>query len=121
MNRKDEWNRLPFEELEVPRPPAALRERVLKAAGAALARDPAPDVWSRVWESRPARLAWAVSVAGLLVSHAYITPRESAPRETASFDKEEITELARLPRIDAAALASVTLERGAPEEEEDSL
>jgi len=121
MNRKDRRNDMPFEELELPRPPEALRERVLQAAGAALAREPVPDIWSRVWESRAARLAWAVSVAGLLVAHAYITPRHVAPRETASFDEEEITELARLPRIDSAALASVTLEPGAPEEEEDSL
>jgi len=121
MNHNDERNRLPFEELEVPRPPDALRERVLKAAGVALAGDPAPDFWNRVWESRAARLAWAVSVAGLLVAHVFVTPRGAAPRETASFYEEEITELARLPRIEPAALASVTLEPGAQEEEEGSL
>lgn len=121
MTRNEKRNDPPFGELNVPGPPEALRERVMQAAGAALERDPAPDVWSRVWESRAARLAWAISVAGLLVAHAYVTPREAAPREIASFDEEEITELARLPRIDSAALASVTLEPGAPEEEEDSL
>ena len=121
MTGDEKRNGMPFDELDVPGPPETLRERVLQAAGAALERDPAPDRWRRVWESRAARLAWAVSVAGLLVAHAYITPRETAARETASFDEEEITELARLPRIEPAALASVTLEPGGPEEEEDSL
>ena len=121
MSRNDRRSEVPFGELELPRPPETLRARVLQAAGDALEREPAPDVWSRVWESRAARLAWAVSVAGLLVAHAYITPRHVAPRETASFDEEEITELARLPRIEPAALAGVASEPGAPEEEEDSL
>jgi hypothetical protein len=121
MSRDEKRHDPPFGEFSVPGPPEALRERVMQAAGAALERDPVPDRWRRVWESRAARLAWAVSVAGLLVAHAYITPRETAVRETASFNEEEITELARLPRIEPAALASVTLEPGAPEEEEDSL
>lgn len=121
MTKNEKRHDHPLGELDVPRPPEPLRERVLQAAGAALTRQPIRDAWQRVWESRAARTAWAVSVAGLLVAHAYITPRETTPRETASFDQEEITELARLPRIDAAALASVTLDPGAPEEEEDSL
>jgi hypothetical protein len=121
MSRDEKRNDLPFGELEVPRPPGALRARVLEAAGAALKRDPAPDLWTRLWDSRTARLAWVVSVAGLLVAHAYITPRETAPRETANFDEEEIKELARLPRIETAALAGTTLDPGAPEDTESSL
>jgi hypothetical protein len=121
MSRNERRDQPPFGRLEVPRPPDALRERVLTAAGAALARDPVPDVWSRVWESRAARLAWAVSVAGLLVAHAAITPRDAVQTGIASFDEEEITELASLPRIEPAALAGVTLEPGAPETEENSL
>lgn len=121
MNDNEPRNRSPLDRLDVPRPPEALRERVLSAAGAALAREPVPDVWSRVWESRAARLAWAISVAGLLAAHAYITPWGATPRETASFNEEEILELTRLPRLDAAELGGLALEPGAPEEEEDSL
>jgi len=121
MSGNEKRNDPPFGELDVPRPPETLRARVLEAAGAALVRGPVSDVWSRVWESRAARLAWAVSVAGLIVAHASITPRDFTPRETVRFDEEEITELARLPRLDLEKLAGVALEPGAPEEEEDSL
>lgn len=97
-----------FDGLRVPEPPAGLRERVLDRARAEFAHSVPRDPWSRVWSSRPLRLAWAAMVVALLVANLVVylpagrTPPEVSPPLAfgvagAGFD--EIAELADLPRI----------------------
>lgn len=96
----------PFENHDVPGPPESLRGRVLDAAGTALARDTPSDIWTRLWENRTARLAWAGCIAGLVVAHLFVTPRDVAPTRIVQVD-DEIRLLTSMPRLDADAVASV--------------
>ena len=88
-----------------PGPPPELRQRVLGAAREAMGRTGSPDIWSRIWNSRPAHFAWAASVAGLLFGHIVLggggpTPpvRTLHPAAAASLT-DEIEEIALLPRL----------------------
>ena len=56
-----------------PSPPSELRNQTLRAAVETLERAPSPDRWTRIWNSRPLRFAWVVTVAGLLLAHALIS------------------------------------------------
>ncbi|HQR66777.1 MAG TPA: hypothetical protein PLB02_05235, partial [Thermoanaerobaculia bacterium] len=51
----------PFSGLEASGPPPDLREKVLAVAREALAEEAGRDVWTRIWESRPLRVAWAAA------------------------------------------------------------
>jgi hypothetical protein len=96
-----------FTGLEPPPPPAHLREASLRAARAAFAEAPVPDVWTRLVRSPAARIAWAASVM-LLVAANLLLPAH--PRATASVVAPrldpEIAPIAHLPRIDERALAA---------------
>lgn len=50
-----------------PAPPERLRPAVLGAAERSWGSG--RDLWSRAWESRPLRLAWAATLAALLAAH----------------------------------------------------
>jgi hypothetical protein len=66
-----------------PGPPPELRIRTLQAARAAMTVDGSDDIWSRLWRSRPFRLAWATSVAVLLYGHIVIgAGAPSGPADT---------------------------------------
>lgn len=91
--------------LRPPAPPAELRSRTLEAARAAV-NTSGPDVWTRIWESAAARLAWAVSVAALVMGHlalgggaagAQVSP--ALPLNAVTASGGELTELAELPRL----------------------
>jgi len=56
-----------------PPPPERLRARALAAAARAWASPPEP--WRRLWESRLARLAWALTVVALLAGHVLVSSR----------------------------------------------
>jgi len=97
-----------FSTLQPPDPPAVLRRRVLAAARAALNDGRAPDVWDRLWTSRPVRLAWAASVLGLAIGHLAISGRvPQPPAETAvpvasiAVNHGELADLAELGRLTA--------------------
>lgn len=103
----------PLAGLAPPAAPPELREKVLAAARAALLEPPpSPDAWSRLWESRVARLAWAAAVLLLLGGHALVSrsheDRTPAPTSTALADATrstdaEIAAIGRLPRLDLDA------------------
>jgi hypothetical protein len=59
--------------LKPPLPPPELRSKALAAAREQLTAEAVPDVWSRIWNSRGIRLAWAASVMVLLVGHILAT------------------------------------------------
>jgi len=111
--RQDGKYETPFAGLDVPGPPAALRESVLGKAREALAREPVPDSWTRIWESRPARLAWATCVVGLVVANLAVAPRQPGSGNASRVAREdrsvvmqdEVAELARLPRLDLGLLS----------------
>jgi len=60
--------------LEPPAPPPDIRSRVLAAAHARMSVESIPDIWSRVWNHRGIRLAWAAAVVLLVVGHAMVVP-----------------------------------------------
>jgi hypothetical protein len=101
-----------LQRLEPPRPPTELRDRALGAAIEALQREPVPDAWARIWHSRWLRLAWSMSMVGLIGAHLLIsTQHESGlgtrPITLASSARAleaEIAEIARLPKIDRRAV-----------------
>jgi hypothetical protein len=71
-----------------------------------------PDLWSRLWESRAARLAWAAAVATLLLGHVVLSlpgrppaPRPAAPLMLASATPDpELAEAVTLPRLGSGRL-----------------
>lgn len=100
-------DRYPLADHAVPGPPATLRDRTLRAATQALDRDAPTDLWTRLWENRTARIAWAACIVALVAAHVAVTPRSAvAPRIVQMED--EISELTRLPRLDAEAVARVS-------------
>lgn len=100
----------PLGGLASPGPPAELRERVLARAREALAQEAVPDVWTRIWESRPLRIAWAAAASLLVVANFAVSARRppagmAASRTGAEAEKAAARELANLlalPPIDEA-------------------
>lgn len=96
--------------LQPPEPPRGLQEKALRGAREALAREAGRDIWTRIWESRPLRLAWAVSVVVLVICHAGITgvrsARTPAVGQTTGAAREgngELAAIGRLPRLNEGA------------------
>jgi hypothetical protein len=71
-----------LEGVRPPRPPAALRFKVLAGARASAAAGPSRDRWSRIWEHRGLRLGWAAAVVVLLIGHLLVTPRHPGGHAT---------------------------------------
>ena len=100
-----------FPGLRPPAPPPELRRKVLRTAAEALAAEPTRDIWTRVWESRPLRLAWAASVLILLAGHLLVSahaPWRGAARshpsaETSREAGRELATVVTLPPIDETA------------------
>ena len=61
-----------FAGLGPPPPPAGLRARAIGAARERMAAAPAPDLWSKIWNNRTLRLAWAAAVVLLLAGHVLV-------------------------------------------------
>jgi len=88
--------------LTPPAPPPELRGRVLAVARtAASGAGRAPDVWMRLWTSRPARFAWAVAVIALAISHLALSGRaprspadKAVPVVTIAIERGELAEVA---------------------------
>lgn len=103
--------------LETPPPPEDLRGRALAAAVAALGREPKAGLWSRLWHSRPLRLAWAAIVLAAVAGHAWLYAAEgSAPSAGAQVVADvpavgdpELQEIVDLPQIDRRLLADAGL------------
>ena len=96
--------------LAPPEPPRGLQERVLRGAKEALTREAGRDVWTRLWESRALRVAWASAVVVLVLCHIGITEmrsgRASAARQAAQSGRDgngELAGIGRLPRLDENA------------------
>ena len=96
----------PLSGLRVPRVPAELRERVLHAAERI---EGTRGIWDRLWESRPLRLAWAVTTTGLLLANAALSLAPgSAPQTDRVSVREQSRELGRLlalPRMEISERA----------------
>ena len=89
-----------------PQAPPELRGRVLTAARNAMERGDSPDMLTRIWESRPVRLAWAASIGALLFGHLVIGgsvsagPAEPAfPLAAAAVSNDELSEIIGLQRM----------------------
>ena len=63
-----------MESLEPPQPPTDLRSKALAAARGRMSAESTPDTWSRVWNHRGLRLAWAAAVVLLVAGHAVVVP-----------------------------------------------
>jgi hypothetical protein len=130
MSHGTEDHGAPFSGLESPAPPPALRGRVLMLAREELARAEAPDVWTRIWESRPLRAAWAAATLLLVAAHVAVTVRPPArggraPAPVAAPASDSASELAAvaglsplkeelLPRLEASTPAPSTGPKAAP-------
>ena len=117
-------NKKPFDGLKVPEPPESLRDQVLSRAREAMEAGPRPDVWSRIWESRTARVAWGTSILALAVGHLAVPQGVAAPAagqptlariEPAA--QEELADIINLPRISFDALPMAGLGERQPEPE----
>jgi hypothetical protein len=64
-----------LEGLRPTQPPPELRSHVLAAARDRIDTVSRPDVWSRIWNHRGIRLAWAATVALFLIAHFLVEPR----------------------------------------------
>lgn len=73
MSHDRQPDEFPFAGLTPPGPPAELREMALALAREAFARESTRDVWTRIWESRPLRLAWAAAAALLVMANVGIS------------------------------------------------
>lgn len=100
-----------FEHLRPQEPPLELREQVLRAATRGLDEAPAVDLWTRLWDNRVLRLAWAACLVTLITGHAIISfeslRRPSSGPQSASqvpSGAEELQAIAALPPIDAVSL-----------------
>ena len=62
-----------------PHPPPELRHRTLHSASEAMNPPPVWDRWTRIWDSRPLRLVWAVTVIILIAANVLIPagPKQS--------------------------------------------
>jgi len=89
-----------------PSPPPELRRRTLAAARLAMEQAEQSDLWTRIWRSRTAHLAWAASVAALLFGHIVIgVGAASGPAETlrpvmaAAATRDELAEVIDVERV----------------------
>lgn len=71
-----------FEGLEPPPPPTDLRMRALSAARQQMAEAPVPDLWSKIWNGRVFRLAWAGAVVLLLAGHVLVSSKSVSSATT---------------------------------------
>jgi hypothetical protein len=99
-------NKDPFPEMRVPEPPEDLRDQALSRARQAMERGPRHDLWTSVWESRQARLAWGASILALAVGHLAVPPgdpgRAMEPSALARIEsdyREELADITNLPRL----------------------
>jgi hypothetical protein len=93
-----------------PEPPRGLQEKTLRGAREALAREAGRDLWTRIWESRALRVAWAVSAGMLVICHVGITELRSGRTTTAGQTTRaaregngEVAAIGRLPRLNEGA------------------
>lgn len=108
----------PFNGLRPGAAPAALRDRVLRAARQAALEAPAPTVWDRLFESRPLRAAWAALCLVLVAGHIALTePTESRLPEARSLvDAPELRDVLELPRFEGVVFGPDLLDpQPAPE------
>jgi hypothetical protein len=105
MSDHDRFNEL--DGLRPTGPPPQVRDEVLSAATAAMARQPVADLWDRLWSNRPLRLAWAAAAALLVVGHVAITPNPPSVTRFVSLSVAgsvaqvdvELQDIANLPEI----------------------
>lgn len=92
--------------LTPPQAPPELRQRVLTAARQTMGQEAPRDLWTRIWESRPIRLAWAASIGALIFGHLVIGGAVSAgpaqpaiPLAAAVGADDELAEIIGLQRV----------------------
>ena len=126
MRRRPDENEQLFSGLKVPEPPEELRHQVLSRAGQVLEGRPRRDPWTRIWESRPARLAWITSVLALTVWHVAVPVGDSGAggdRATSTGRASEIQEdfaaITNLPRLSLDATPITAASRTLEETEAD--
>jgi hypothetical protein len=92
---------------EPPPPPAELRSKTLAAARERMSVEPAPDIWSRVWNHGGLRLAWAASVVLLLAGHVLVGtgsgPKVAPDLVTENRVDDDIVEMLRPVQISDSA------------------
>jgi hypothetical protein len=110
MNPNHERER--FRGLRVPRAPADLRQRVLRAVAEAMEQEDPMTIWERVWESRALGRAWVSVTLALLVAHAGLTLISRTPAgrgDPRSVDRRlarETRELLDLPAVEISPRAA---------------
>jgi hypothetical protein len=95
---RDPLNRL-LSTLDEPTPPRALRERSLTRAGEVWTSNQVADGWCRLWESRPLRLAWALSVLLLAAANVAVRVDSRVHPSRVSAAASELQSIVALPRL----------------------
>lgn len=97
-----------FENLAPPDPSPELRQRTLAVAREALGRAESSDIWTRVWNSRSAHLAWAASIGVLVFGHLVVgdalrsgSASPALPLAAAAGANDELAEVVDLGRLTA--------------------
>ena len=122
MNRDRETLARLLGGLAPPEPPSELQGKVLRKATDALVRETARDIWTRLWESRPLRVAWGSAVAVLLAVNAVLPAgRHTSPVQAAApnvqsvpLPGDELDAITRLPRLDTQTLPAMAQSSVAP-------
>ena len=107
MNDQYEWMEKSLDGLEPPGPPPELRNRVLGATTESRADVVHADRWTRLWQNRALRLAWAASVVGLVAAHLLISvsPERQAVASPQALNRAfgepdaELVSISTLPRF----------------------
>lgn len=84
---------------EPPHAPPGLREAALREGRRGMLSPTSPDVWSRLWRSPAARLAWGAAVLLLAFAHARIPRERRVDVASTRAVEPELSEVAQLSRI----------------------
>lgn len=82
-----------------PPPPPLLREAALAAGRRGMRSAPTPDVWSLLWRSPAARLAWGAVVLLLALAHARVTREAPTVLTAAGAVEPEVAAVSRVSRL----------------------
>ena len=98
-----------LDRLDPPTPPPERHAQYMIGAGSRAAVERVSDVWTKIWENRTLRWAWAASVLALIAGHFILVPPQPPPQLVIadSYEDEEMAEFMRPVWIDETAIPNL--------------